>query len=325
MERATDVEEFGDAAQAMMDFPVHVVEFSPFVSTAGLLAVGGHAKVMIARVETDPTEIVPVLDLHHDTRITAIGWSPITPRPEGSLASSVIFCTAGGDFKLRIYTAALDDQTSEMVELSGHTDIVNAVSFDTLTGRTLASTGDDHTIRLWNADDAVQLACIQLDSPGTSVIWIPQTPSTPSEPQPEFQKFLAAERQGSVRLFYASAQRQLAGETLRAGRAPLLDADYSDGQVGVVADGRLVRWTLPSSGVAEAADKSAFLESPSCFRWGKARPVYSALGGVDGYQVFGEGHDCILQRRGHCTSLTWHALHNTCCFAVGSTIQIFIA
>jgi WD40 repeat protein len=74
-----------------------------------------------------------------------------------AIVSSPIVSVAGGDFKLRIYTAALDDQTSEMVELSGHTDIVNAVSFDTLTGRTLASTGDDHTIRLWNADDAVRV------------------------------------------------------------------------------------------------------------------------------------------------------------------------
>lgn len=71
------------------------------------------------------------------------------------------------------------------------------------------------------------------------MLWLPELPEA-GEPAKEFQQFLAAERQGSVRLFYANEQRQVAGETLRSESVPLLSVDYNEGQVGVVADGRVV-------------------------------------------------------------------------------------
>lgn len=68
----------------------------------------------------------------------------------------------------------LGQDEARYTECEGHDDCINAVAFDNFAGDNLVSTGDDETVRLWNATNGQQLACVPLQSPGVSVAWRPR-------------------------------------------------------------------------------------------------------------------------------------------------------
>lgn len=55
--------------------------------------------------------------------------------------------------------------------LQGHTDFVNAVTFDPSEGQRVASTGDDLTCRVWNVEAQEEEIVFRLTAPGMAVAW----------------------------------------------------------------------------------------------------------------------------------------------------------
>ena len=53
---------------------------------------------------------------------------------------------------------------------------MNDVTFDPDKGEHIASVSDDHTCRIWAAEDKCQKACFALGAPGMSVKWHIQDP-----------------------------------------------------------------------------------------------------------------------------------------------------
>lgn len=153
---------------------VYSVEFSPFNWSASLLAIGFAKSVKVVQCRFKE-EFPEVDDFVHETlclfvqdsRAHALAWSPKT---QLTVTPKVLqLATAGGDRKVRILTSDLNAENS-IVVLEGHSDYVNAVTFEPEHGLQLASTGDDHTCRIWNLDGTMK-ACLRLKSAGMAVCW----------------------------------------------------------------------------------------------------------------------------------------------------------
>ena len=57
-----------------------------------------------------------------------------------------------------------------MNQLKGHSDYINCVVFEPETGDLVASAADDHTARLWDAAEGVNLHTFHLNSPGLQLV-----------------------------------------------------------------------------------------------------------------------------------------------------------
>lgn len=154
-------------------------------------------------------------ELNNSSRCHAIAFSPETTLL--TLPKTVTFCTAGADFRLRIYRTDLQDSNTVQC-LDGpdcHTGYINDVSWEPNTGKYLASVSDDHScqIRSQSENYSVQMV-FRFKSPAVSVCWHQDDPD----------KLLVAEKRGIIHLYNVVARQIIL--SIETTKAPLMSADW---------------------------------------------------------------------------------------------------
>jgi len=196
---------------------VFVTEFSQFQWSAGLLAVGFQSSLTIGQCyfpeeEDNRTEFQfdTLKEIHHDTRVQAIAWSPKTSLVV--VPKCVELATSGTDHKLRIFSTDLTGQVNVRV-LKGHTDYINSVVFECEKGDQVLTGSDDHTAKLWQDGECV--GTLYFKSPVMSVAWH----------QEDLGKVLVGQKSGIISLFNSSSLQPIM--SVDCGVAPLLSTDWS--------------------------------------------------------------------------------------------------
>lgn len=146
----------------------------------------------------------------------------------------MVFCTAGSDFNICIYTTDLDE-TNTVEILCGHKSYINTIAWD-YGGEYLASGSDDHTLILWNIKDGFKkTATFYFKSSVVSCKWHPDEP----------EKLLVAEKNGIIHLYNIPDEEVLLSvETICN---PLMCADWSlsnSAFVCAIAAGETFIWDL---------------------------------------------------------------------------------
>eukprot|EP00041_Stephanoeca_diplocostata_P009654 m.150749 g.150749 ORF g.150749 m.150749 type:complete len:337 (-) comp17830_c0_seq18:66-1076(-) len=323
----------GSTVEVNFDTLIHAIAFSNHPTSASLLAVGGDSKVIVTElIGSGPTSestssLLSLEHFHHGTRVAAIAWSPRTIRASDAVAK-IVFATAGGDYKIRIFTSVLDGSNPTVSVLEGHTDNITSLGFDNLDGRWLASTGDDGTVRVWDVDAATQHTCTLLASPGAAVMWHPRDAMRELSEDTAYE-FMVAERGGTIKFMEVGRTQPI--RSIFTTHSPLLDAHWSavsPDLIGAVANGQWVTWKRQDSSVA-AAIVAVNMESPTCIQWSASLSDRVAIGGLNRWQILcsdGErepnGSVVVAEGEGHCTAVSWSIAEPTCCVAVGSTLQL---
>lgn len=124
------------------------------------------------------------------------------------------FCTAGADFRLRVFRSNLEDSDTVQI-LDGHTGYINDVAFEPATGKYLASVSDDHSCKIRSKKDNFESQMVfRFKSPTMAVCWHPD----------DSEKLLVAEKRGTIHLYnLVGKQITLSIET---NKAPLMSADW---------------------------------------------------------------------------------------------------
>jgi len=98
----------------------------------------------------------------HTEGVFAAAWSPVRPD---------VIATGGGDdraFVWRAGQAAFEENQGAVLELTGHTDTVSSLQFNS-DGNLLATGGMDGRVKIWN----MQGECIQtLEGPAEAIEWL---------------------------------------------------------------------------------------------------------------------------------------------------------
>jgi len=195
---------------------VFCTEFSPFPWSANLLAVGLQSSVTIGQCwfteeDSNTTELQweVVKEIHHDTRVQAMAWSPKTSL---MVAPKVVeFATSGTDHKVRLFTSDLGEVNVRV--LKGHTDYINSLVFEPEKGEQILTGSDDHTAKLWEDGDCT--ATLHFKSPVMSVQWH----------QEELGKVLVGQKSGIISLYNCSTLQPIL--SVDCGLSPLLSTDWS--------------------------------------------------------------------------------------------------
>lgn len=195
---------------------VFVTEFSPFQWSSGLLAVGFQSSLTIGQcwfTEEEESRAEFQFDIlkeiHHDTRVQAIAWSPRTSLVVAP--KSIEFATSGTDHKLRIFSTDLTEVTVQV--LKGHTDYINSLVFEPEKGGQVLTGSDDHTAKMWQ--DGKCIGTLFFKSPVMSVAWH----------QEDLGKVLVGQKSGIISLFNSSSLQPIL--SVDCGVAPLLSTDWS--------------------------------------------------------------------------------------------------
>jgi len=194
---------------------VFCTEFSPFEWSASLLAIGFQSSLTVGQVwlpeegDRPDFQFTVLQEIHHDTRVQAIAWSPktsLTVAPK-----TVQFATSGTDHKLRLFSSDLKEVN--VCVLRGHTDYINSIVFEPETGDQVVTGSDDHTAKLWENGDCV--STLHFKSPVMSVAWH----------QEDLGKILIGQKSGIISLFNSSSLQPIL--SLDCGMSPLMATDWS--------------------------------------------------------------------------------------------------
>ena len=118
------------------------------------------------------------------SKATSIEFSPKTNFSQ--LQDNFLnFAVAGDDFCILILKQSFiendsSEDNSEQQYISGHTDYINDMAFEPITGDCLASVSDDCTCCIWSLDDNQKNNLemkILLTSPGINVKWHTSEPN----------------------------------------------------------------------------------------------------------------------------------------------------
>lgn len=200
--------------------------WSEFMTNFAVVALTDKIILALVKFPEDSTdenfEFRELKELHSEaTRIEALAISP-----DSSIAvipNHVIFCAAGSDFLLRVYSSDL--QSKDTVQtLSGHKSYINSIAYD-FGGQYLASGSDDHTVALWNSrENYKKEATYYFKSAVMSCKWHPAEP----------EKLLVAEKSGNIHLLAINRPRNVLENsaeeillTVQAPRCPLMSADWA--------------------------------------------------------------------------------------------------
>ncbi|XP_076466932.1 nucleoporin Nup37-like [Babylonia areolata] len=256
---------------------VRCVEFSPFQWSCQLLAFGTATKVSVVScrfqeedVDLQGLDYSAVKDVQMDHGVACLAWSPKTSI--SMLDKHLCFAAACDDHNVRVFTSDLKETNSTQV-LKGHTDFVNAVTFNPNEEDQLASTGDDLTCRVWSGGEG-DSAVLKLTAPGMSVCWHCDDPL----------KLMVAQKDGIIRFFSLSNQQPI--KSLSCGVSPLMDCDWSKHNyllVGAVAGSDWIVFDTASSSTLDK--RQAHVEGARSFRWSRSHESLLATLGRPNRQI----------------------------------------
>jgi len=323
-----------------------IVEASPWEDSASLLAYGGENQLTILRRTSSLGSsardggIIESLRFSHVSnfslsgRVHSLAWSPNSSSDEQT--SRVSLSAACSDHTLQCLSAT--EYSSHRTSLLGHTDYVNSIAYCSSSrngssssshGVHLASTGDDHTVHLWNVEQEAAVQVFSLNSPGMSVKFNSQEPNL----------LMAAESAGDVNVFDLRGH-SLVAFSLHSEHSSLLDADWSTADAtlfGCVVNRRWTIWDCRST--ANASDTASThvntlasqipiaIEGPvapttlSKFRWSHTHPtLFATLGAPSTVTIWDSTNpQAPISESSASTrvgSITW--LQNRACLLSGS-------
>ncbi|CAH1159790.1 unnamed protein product [Phaedon cochleariae] len=178
------------------------IQFSPFEWSQDVLLVGFREKILLVHIDISDKICIKVLtEFSHQARCTTISMSPETSLT--SLPNQVVFCAAGNDFKLRIFSSDLDENSKCLV-IGKHASYINDTMFDPENDY-LASTSDDNTVQIWSVDGYKLKCTFNLTSAGMNVCWH----------RSDSCKLMVAEKIGVIRFYNVESE------------TPVLSIDYN--------------------------------------------------------------------------------------------------
>ncbi|XP_078000301.1 nucleoporin Nup37-like [Glandiceps talaboti] len=294
------------------------VQFCQVEQFSQLIAYGDSKRVSVGLCrfqeedrDVEEFEFEHLRDFYHSTRVAVIAWSPETSLE--TLPRKVIFCTAGADFKLRLFSSDLKDNDNVKV-LEGHRSFVNDVIFEPTQGQQIASVSDDSTCRIWDMD-GLQRACFPLYSPGMSICWHPDEPA----------KLMVALKKGTIRIYDLTSQQPII--SLDTNHVPLMSADISflDPQrIGGIGNGHWMIWDATMSSLPQDS-RQAHNEGGRHFKWSRVSENLFATTGHDQVKVFHLGHSQVPVSTTlpvFAGGLSWHANLPVC--AVGGDRKVHL-
>nr|XP_034176018.1 nucleoporin Nup37 [Osmia lignaria] len=216
---------------------IYCVELSPYEWSQHLICIALAEEIVIGTVKfQDEDEAVEDIaynllrTFRHDSRPHAVAWSPETSL--SVVPKVLMFCVAGADFKIRLYSSDMNDDT--VCEMKGHKDYVNSICYET-EGEILASVSDDHTCKLWAVkEDEKCISTFYLKSPGMSVCFHPEKSG----------KFLVGEKKGLIHMYDIRSQQAIM--SLDTDIVPLMSIDWGSNllRVAAMVAGKLVLWDM---------------------------------------------------------------------------------
>jgi len=286
---------------------VTVTEFSPFQWSAGLLALGFQSSFSLVQVtfpeeETDgrtQLEFSTLKEIHHDTRVQALAWSP---------KSSVIVApkclevaTSGTDHKLRIFSSDCGNELN-VKTLEGHTDYINSIVYEPELGGQVVSGSDDHTVIMWAVASGRELSRLHFKSPVMSVCWHAT----------DLGKLCVGQKAGTVSLFNSSSLQPIL--SVDCGLAPLLSCDWSQANSLLLAAGvssELVVFDLsrPSLPSLRKPDHSEGVRHVRCSRLNDALVASCGRPGNSLSVSHSKSHQVLLASSAKVAQggISWHA------------------
>jgi len=284
---------------------IHRVEFSPYEYSQNLICIALANKIAVGNVKfqeedddlEDELEFQLLREFHHETRVSALAWSPDTSL--SVLPKCVSFASAGADYKVRLFTSDLVSSHTLQV-LCGHTNYVNYVTYEPA-GQFLASVSDDHTCKIWNIkEDNSCTATFFLTSPGMAVCYHRE----------EVGKLLVAEKNGLIHLYNILSHQAIL--SLDSGCVPLMSADWSPSNcllVAAVAGGELLVWDMSRPSLPIDA-RPVHVEGGQLLRFSQLSEHYIATVGQSDLQLkvthVKSKHPALTALLQLVGGLTWH-------------------
>ncbi|KAK4886425.1 hypothetical protein RN001_002696 [Aquatica leii] len=274
---------------------ISVIHLSPYEISQDLILIAFPTKILLGQlIFQDTIEFKQLAEFNNEVASTALALSSETAI--NTLPQSVIFCSAGVDYKLRIYKSDLGKESYYKV-LSGHSSFINEISYDP-ENNYIASVSDDNTVRIWDVHDYSCVAILLLSSPGMSTCWHREDSS----------KLMVAEKIGLIRFYNVNTQKQILsleyGKSLSAAHwAP------SDSQmVSSLHLGELVIWDL-SHPSRPTNSKIIHAMNGGCLRINSSGELIASVNPLEGclkVSLFNSQQQRLLVPVKLPTNVTWH-------------------
>lgn len=269
-----------------------IVEASPWEESATLVAYGGENQLTILRRISslgstargggisESLRFSHVANFSMSGKVNSLAWSPMSSAD--SVQTRVAVGVACSDHTVQCHYAT--EHSEQRNTLLGHTDYVNSIAFaaSSSNGVQLASTGDDHTVQLWNVEQEEAVQVLPLQSAGMSVKFHSLEPNL----------FMVGETCGDLSV-YDLRGPSLSAFSMHTEHSALLDADWNSMDptlFGCVVNRRWVIFDcrtssdassspLHSSAIPKATEGPTASQPVSKFRWSHTdRTLFATLG-----------------------------------------------
>ncbi|KAK2160366.1 hypothetical protein LSH36_135g05026 [Paralvinella palmiformis] len=282
---------------------VQLVEFCHFEWASHILALATPRRLIVVSCkfpDEDPSlkdiDYNIIKEFNHDTRITALAWSPVTSIL--SLPAVLRVYTSGSDHNVYVFNSDLETESTKEV-IGSHSAYINAIAVHPSQGEHIATVSDDLTCRVWSSQGEPDI-CFPLTTPGVAVSWHSEQP----------EKLMVAEKKGLIRFYNIITQQPVM--SLDCGNVPLMSADWCPTNVLHVACIAASDWfvfdTSRSSSPLES--KPAHTGGCTLVRWSRLQRHLLATTGQPNCQVkviSMPGNQTLLTRKHVISSgLSWH-------------------
>ena len=227
---------------------VSFVQFSPFHESSNLIAFessldNGRISINYVDISGDHFKVKHLVNLIIGCRINRVAWSPESNSNSLPILMKLAVCCLYNNqiqiIKLNVseIKSSANEPSIEdmniMVCDSEHSDFVNDIAFEPLSGELLASVSDDCTCCLWSSIDGSLKAKWRLTSAGMSVKWHPIEPT----------KLMIAEKKGIIRFYNLESIKPVM--SFDCDKYPLLSADWclsNNLLIGCVSGSEILIW-----------------------------------------------------------------------------------